>query len=128
MDTALSFCNNIISTCRIPKIIIIDRDPKLTSEFWTNLYEILGTKLAFSTAYNPQKDGLAERIIQTMESIIRRFFAYGMEYKAHEGYKHHCVTLYSAVQLAYNTSQHSTAGKSTSLVEKWWNPYFLLIT
>ncbi|MBW0594048.1 hypothetical protein O181_133763 [Austropuccinia psidii MF-1] len=46
---------------------------------------MLGTKLAFSTAYHPQTDGLAERIIQTMEEIIRRFCAYGMEYKDHEG-------------------------------------------
>ncbi|MBW0504703.1 hypothetical protein O181_044418 [Austropuccinia psidii MF-1] len=50
MDTALLFWNNIISTCGVPKIIISDRDPKLTSEFWTNLYDMLGTKLAFSAA------------------------------------------------------------------------------
>ncbi|MBW0523515.1 hypothetical protein O181_063230 [Austropuccinia psidii MF-1] len=57
---------------------------------------MLGTKLAFSTAYHPQTDGLAERMIQTMEYILRSF----------------------SVQLAYNTSQHSTTGKSPSLVEK----------
>ncbi|MBW0507074.1 hypothetical protein O181_046789 [Austropuccinia psidii MF-1] len=60
MHTALLFCNNIISTCGVPKIIISDRDPKFTLGFWTNLYEILGTKLALSTAYHPQTDGLAE--------------------------------------------------------------------
>ncbi|MBW0465941.1 hypothetical protein O181_005656 [Austropuccinia psidii MF-1] len=59
MDTSPLFWNNIISTCGVPKIIISDRDPKFTSEFWTNLYDILGTKLAFSTAYHPQTDGLA---------------------------------------------------------------------
>ncbi|MBW0546049.1 hypothetical protein O181_085764 [Austropuccinia psidii MF-1] len=50
MDTFLLFWNNIISTCGVPNIIISDRDPKFTSEFWTNLYDMLGTKLAFSTA------------------------------------------------------------------------------
>ncbi|MBW0523326.1 hypothetical protein O181_063041 [Austropuccinia psidii MF-1] len=100
IDTALVFWNNRISTCGVPKIIISDRDPKFTSEFWTNLYDMLGTKLAFSTAYNPKTDVLAERMIQTMEDIIRIF----------------------SVQLAYNTSQHSTTGKSPSLVEKGWNP------
>ncbi|MBW0567112.1 hypothetical protein O181_106827 [Austropuccinia psidii MF-1] len=73
MDTALLFWNNIISTCGVPKIIISDRDPKFTSEFLTNLYDILGTKLAFSTAYHPQTDGLAQRMSQTMEDILRRF-------------------------------------------------------
>ncbi|MBW0528551.1 hypothetical protein O181_068266 [Austropuccinia psidii MF-1] len=122
MDTALLLWNNIISTCGVPKIIISDRDPKLTSEFWTNLYDILGTKLAFSTAYHPQTDGLAERMIQTMGDILRKVFAYGIEYKDHEGYAHDWVTLLTAVKLAYNTSQHSTTGQSPSLVEKGWNP------
>ncbi|MBW0528807.1 hypothetical protein O181_068522 [Austropuccinia psidii MF-1] len=62
MDTAMLFWNNTISTCGVSKIIISDRDPKFTSEFWTNLYEMLGTKLEFSTAYHPQIDGLAERM------------------------------------------------------------------
>ncbi|MBW0478353.1 hypothetical protein O181_018068 [Austropuccinia psidii MF-1] len=64
-------------------IVDSDRDPKFTSEFWTNLYDMLDTKHALSTAYHPQTDGLAERMIQTMEEIIRRFSAYGMEYKDH---------------------------------------------
>ncbi|MBW0488067.1 hypothetical protein O181_027782 [Austropuccinia psidii MF-1] len=105
MDTALFFWNNIISTCGVLKFIISDRDPKFTSEFWTNLYDILGTKLEFSTAYHPQTDGLAERMIQKMKDIIRRFCGYGMEYKDHEQYTHECVTILTAVQLACNTSQ-----------------------
>ncbi|MBW0477817.1 hypothetical protein O181_017532 [Austropuccinia psidii MF-1] len=66
MDTTLLFWNSIIYTCGVPKIIVIDRDSKFTSELWKNLYDMLGTKLAFSTAYHPQTDGLAERMIQTM--------------------------------------------------------------
>ncbi|MBW0493013.1 hypothetical protein O181_032728 [Austropuccinia psidii MF-1] len=99
IDNAFSFWNNIISTCGVPKNIISDRDPKFTSEIWTNLYDMLGTKLEFSTAYHPQTDGVAERMIQTMEEILRRSF-----------------------QLAFDTSQNSTTGKSPSLIEKGWNP------
>ncbi|MBW0565888.1 hypothetical protein O181_105603 [Austropuccinia psidii MF-1] len=75
-----------------------------------------------STSYHSQTDGVVERMIQTMEDILRRFCAYGMEYKDHEGYTHDWVTLLPAVQLAYNTSQHSTTGKTPALVEKGWNP------
>ncbi|MBW0578698.1 hypothetical protein O181_118413, partial [Austropuccinia psidii MF-1] len=121
MNTALLFWNNIISTCGVPKIIISDRDPKFTSEVWTNLYDMLRTKLAFYTAYHPQTDGLAERMIQTKEDILRQFCAYGMEYKDHEGYTHDWVTLLPAVQQAYNTRQHSTTGQKPSLGEKRWN-------
>ncbi|MBW0489526.1 hypothetical protein O181_029241 [Austropuccinia psidii MF-1] len=82
---------------------------------------MLGTKLAFSTAYHPQTDRLAERMIQTMEDILRRLCAYDMEYKDHEGYTHDWVTLLPAVKLVYNTSQHPTTGKTAALVEKGWN-------
>ncbi|MBW0513391.1 hypothetical protein O181_053106 [Austropuccinia psidii MF-1] len=124
MDTALLFSNNIISTRAVPKIILSNRDPKRTSEFWTNLYDMLGTKHAFSTAYHPQTDGLAARMIQKMKDILRRFCDYGMEYNNHEGYTHDWVNLLPAVQLAYNTSQHSTTGKTPALVEKGWNSLF----
>ncbi|MBW0498210.1 hypothetical protein O181_037925 [Austropuccinia psidii MF-1] len=80
MDTALFFWNNIISTCGVPKIIISDRDPKFSSYLCTNLYEILGKKVAFYTAYHPKTDGFSKRMIQKMEEIIRRFCAYGMGY------------------------------------------------
>ncbi|MBW0472465.1 hypothetical protein O181_012180 [Austropuccinia psidii MF-1] len=108
MDTALLFWNNIISTCAGPKIIISDKDPKFTSEFWTKLYDRLGTKLAFSTDFHPKIDVLSERMIQTMEDILRRFCAYGMEYKDHEGYTHDRVTLLPEVQLGYSTTLVST--------------------
>ncbi|MBW0474343.1 hypothetical protein O181_014058 [Austropuccinia psidii MF-1] len=57
-----------------------------------------------------------------MEGIIRSFCAYGMEYKDHEGYTHEFFTLLPEFQLAYSTSQHSTTGKSPSLVKKGWSP------
>ncbi|MBW0495150.1 hypothetical protein O181_034865 [Austropuccinia psidii MF-1] len=85
---------------------------------------MLGKKLEFPTAYHPQTDGLAESMIQTMKDIVRRFCAYGLEYKDHKGYTHDWVTVLTPVQLAYNTIQQSTTGKSPSLVEKWWNPLF----
>ncbi|MBW0467010.1 hypothetical protein O181_006725 [Austropuccinia psidii MF-1] len=37
---------------------------------------MLLTKLAFSTAYHPQTDVLAERMIQTMDEIIRRLLEF----------------------------------------------------
>ncbi|MBW0487685.1 hypothetical protein O181_027400 [Austropuccinia psidii MF-1] len=62
MEKSLLFWNNIISTCGVPKIIISDRDPKFTSEIWTNLYNMLGTKLEFSTSYHPQTDSYTQMI------------------------------------------------------------------
>ncbi|MBW0521526.1 hypothetical protein O181_061241 [Austropuccinia psidii MF-1] len=78
MDTALLLWNRVISHTELFKNIIGDRDSKLTSSLWTNLHGFFGTKLSFSTEYHLQADGLAERIIQTLEDIIRRFCAYGL--------------------------------------------------
>ncbi|MBW0588523.1 hypothetical protein O181_128238 [Austropuccinia psidii MF-1] len=73
MDTALLIWNIVISHTGLFKNIISDRDPKFTSALWTNLHKLLGTTLSFSTAYHPQTDGMAERMIQTFEDMIRRF-------------------------------------------------------
>ncbi|MBW0558754.1 hypothetical protein O181_098469 [Austropuccinia psidii MF-1] len=47
-----------------------------------------------------------------------------MEYKDYERYTHDWVTPLAEFQLAYNTSQHYTTGKSPPLVEEVWNPLF----
>ncbi|MBW0475423.1 hypothetical protein O181_015138 [Austropuccinia psidii MF-1] len=57
-----------------------------------------------------------------MEDILRRFCAYDMEYKDHEGYTLDWVTLLPAFSLEYNTGQHSTIGETPALVQKGWNP------
>jgi hypothetical protein len=122
MDTAVLFWNRVMPRTGIPRIIISDRDPKFTSEFWTGLQSMLGTKLAFSTAYHPQTDGLAERMIQTLEDMIRRFCSYGLEFKDNDGYTHDWVSLLPILELAYSTSIHSTTGKPPALLEKGWMP------
>ncbi|MBW0552815.1 hypothetical protein O181_092530 [Austropuccinia psidii MF-1] len=64
MDKALLLWSRVISHTGLFKNIISDRDPKFKSTLWTNLHRLFGTKLSFSTAYHPQMDGLAERMIQ----------------------------------------------------------------
>ena len=48
-----------------------DRDGWFTSRFWLRVHEALGTRLHFTTAYNPQSDGQSERTIQTLEDMLR---------------------------------------------------------
>ncbi|MBW0562032.1 hypothetical protein O181_101747 [Austropuccinia psidii MF-1] len=100
MDKALLIWNRVISHTGLFRNIISDRDPKFTSALWTNLHRLLGTKLSFSTAYHPQTDELAERMIQTLEDMIRRF----------------------SLELAYKTSIHASTDKTPAMLEKGWNP------
>ncbi|MBW0536471.1 hypothetical protein O181_076186 [Austropuccinia psidii MF-1] len=103
MDTAIIIWNKAISHTGLFQNIISDRDPKFTSALWTNLHNLFGTKLSFSTAYHPQTDGLAERMIQTLEDMIRRFCAYGLEFKDSDGFTHDWCTLILVLELAYKT-------------------------
>ncbi|MBW0493762.1 hypothetical protein O181_033477 [Austropuccinia psidii MF-1] len=92
MDKALFLWNIVISHKGLFKNIISDRDPKFTSVLWSNIHILFGTKLSFSTAYHPQTDGLAERMIQTLEDMIRRLCAYGFEFKDSDGFTHDLCT------------------------------------
>ncbi|MBW0583951.1 hypothetical protein O181_123666 [Austropuccinia psidii MF-1] len=122
MDTAILIWNKVISHTGIFQNIISDRDPKFTSALLTNLHNLFGSKLSFSTAYHPQTDGLAEIMIQTLEDMIRRVCAYGLEFKDYDGFTHDWFTLLPALQLEYKASIHSSTGKPPEMLEKGWNP------
>ncbi|MBW0569883.1 hypothetical protein O181_109598 [Austropuccinia psidii MF-1] len=122
MDTALLIGNRVISHTGLFENIISYRDPKFTSALWTDLHTLLDTRLSFSTAYHPQTDGLAERMIQTFEEMIRRFCAYGLELKNSDSFTHDWCTLIPTLELAYKTSIHASTGKTPAMLEKGWNP------
>ncbi|MBW0550035.1 hypothetical protein O181_089750 [Austropuccinia psidii MF-1] len=122
MDTALLLRSRFISHTGLFKNIISDRDTKFTTALWTNYHRFFGTKLSFSTEYHPQKDGLAERMIQTLVDIIRRFCAYGLEFKDSDGFTHDWCTLIPELELAYKSSVHSSTGQTPAMLEKGWNP------
>jgi hypothetical protein len=83
---------------------------------------MLGTKLAFSAAYHPQTDGLAERMIQNLEDMLRRFCSFGFEFKNHDGYIHDWVSLLPALEIAYNSSIHSSTKEAPYMLERGWIP------
>ena len=57
----------------ILKVIISDRDPKFTGNFWKYLSKGLNTTLNFSTYFHPQMDGQTERVNQVLEYILRMY-------------------------------------------------------
>ncbi|MBW0518670.1 hypothetical protein O181_058385 [Austropuccinia psidii MF-1] len=71
MDTYIIIWNRFIIHRELFQNSMSDRDPRFTS--------------ALSTEYHPQTDGLAERIIQALEDMIRIFCAYGSEFKDSDG-------------------------------------------
>ncbi|MBW0559005.1 hypothetical protein O181_098720 [Austropuccinia psidii MF-1] len=122
MDTAIIIWNKVIHHTGLFQNIISDRDSKFTSALWANFHNLFGTKLSFSTAYHPQTDALAEIIIQKLEDMIRRFRAYGLEFKDSDGFTHDWCTIIPDIELAYKTSIHSSTEKTPAMLEKGWNP------
>ncbi|MBW0531228.1 hypothetical protein O181_070943 [Austropuccinia psidii MF-1] len=128
MDTALLILSKVIYHTDIFENITSDRDPKFTSALWKNLNKILGTKLSLSKSYHPQTDGLAERMIQTLEEMIRIFCAYVREFEDSDGFTHDWCTLIPTLELAYDNSIHASTGKTPAMLEKGFNPKFLVDT
>jgi hypothetical protein len=121
-DTALLFWRYCWSDTGMPRTIVSDRDPKFTSEFWQSLMALSETRLALSTAYHPQTDGLVERMNQTLEDMLRRFVAFGITYKDSMGFVHDWVTVLPALELAHNSAVHSTTHKTPFEVERGFLP------
>ncbi|KAJ9516246.1 hypothetical protein QJQ45_001132 [Haematococcus lacustris] len=100
-DTARLFFDHIFKHHGLPEAIISDRDPKFTSDFWTSLFHLTGTRLLLSSAYHPQTDGQTERANRTVEDMLR---PYVNDHKT--DWDQHLA----AVEFAYNNSEHVGTG------------------
>ena len=69
-ELAPIFMVEIIRLHGLPDTIVSDRDPKFTSQFWTETHRLLGVKLAKSTAFHPQTNGASERMIRKVSQIL----------------------------------------------------------
>ena len=95
------YIKEIVRLHGIPISIISDRDQRFTSRFWGKLQDALGTRLNFSTTFQPQTDGQLERVIQIMEDMLRSCV---IDY---EGSWNRHIPL---VEFVYNNSLQSSIG------------------
>jgi transposase InsO family protein len=95
------FLDRIIRHHGIPESIISDRDKLFTSNYWTTLLAVMGTKKKLSTAYHPQTDGQTERTNQTMETYLRTYSNQQQD---------NWVSLLPMAQIAYNNKLSEATG------------------
>ena len=67
------FISQIFKYHGMPISIVSDRDPRMTSLFWQGLFENLGTRLNFSSAYHPQTDGQSEIVNSTVLDLLKSY-------------------------------------------------------
>ena len=65
-----SFMELVQKLRNTPNIIVSDKDPILTGNFWTELFSCLGTQLAHSSSYHPQSDGQTEIVNKCLEGYL----------------------------------------------------------
>ncbi|MBW0490819.1 hypothetical protein O181_030534 [Austropuccinia psidii MF-1] len=118
MDTALMIWNRVLSSNGIFTKRISYKDLKFTLALWTYLNQLFGTKLSFYSTYHPQTDGLAKRMIQTLEDIVKRFSAYVLEFKNCSGLTHDWCALLPSLKLAYKISIHSSTSQTPAVLVK----------
>ncbi|GJX87562.1 putative reverse transcriptase domain-containing protein [Tanacetum coccineum] len=87
--------------CRhgVPLSIISDRDSRFAFGFWRSFQNALWTNLNMSTAYHPEIDGQSERMIQTLEDMLRAcVIDFGGSWDRH----------LPLVEFSYNNSYHAS--------------------
>ena len=57
LSVAHLFFNHILHSFGVPHVVLHDGDPLFTSQFWTTLWELLGTRVSLSSAYCHESNG-----------------------------------------------------------------------
>ncbi|KAF1331432.1 Retroelement, partial [Globisporangium splendens] len=84
--TAKVFFEAVVRHHGLPKVIISDRDPKFTSDFWKSLTKLMGVKLSMTTSHRAQADGQTERQNLVLEDALRCMVSYhGDDWVSHLG-------------------------------------------
>ena len=55
------------------KVIVLDRGPKFTSNFWKCLFKGFGIKLNLIITFHPESDGQTKRTNKIVEDMLRMY-------------------------------------------------------
>ncbi|KAJ9524507.1 hypothetical protein QJQ45_019534 [Haematococcus lacustris] len=113
-ELAQLFFDSVFKYHGLPKVIISDRDPRFTSNFWQQLFAKTGTHLNISTANHPQTDGQTERANRTIEDMLRNYVS-----PHHTDWDNHLT----AVEFAYNASIQASTNYSPFMLNSGQEPH-----
>ncbi|KAF8761288.1 hypothetical protein RHS01_01288 [Rhizoctonia solani] len=97
------FVSHVWKLHGLPVRTISDRGTTFTGKFLRALYQRLGVKPSFSSAYHPESDGQTERVNQFIEFYLRLYVA-----ADHLDW----ASWLPLAEYAYNNAKHSATGKT----------------
>ncbi|KAF8713103.1 hypothetical protein RHS03_00686, partial [Rhizoctonia solani] len=97
------FVSHVWKLHGLPVRTISDRGTTFTGKFLKALYQRLGVKPSFSSAYHPESDGQTERVNQFIEFYLRLYVA-----ADHSDW----ASWLPLAEYAYNNAKHSATGKT----------------
>lgn len=112
-DTVKVLADRLIRYHGFPDTLMLDRDQRFQSELWSQLCSHFNITKAMSSSYHLQTDGQTERVNRTLEQVLRTYIQ--ADERELEG-------LLPALELAYNTTPHSTTELSPIEVVIGGNP------
>ena len=113
LRVAWLFWDGIWKLHGLPEEVISDRGPQFMSNFMRGLSEILGIKVAASTAYHPQTNGQTERANQEVEQFLRLFVNQRQD---------NWYDWLSIAEFAYNNQVHTLTQPSPFMLNTGQNP------
>ncbi|CDI82540.1 hypothetical protein EAH_00066880, partial [Eimeria acervulina] len=112
-DTVDVLADSLIRYHGLPEALISDRDPRFQSDLWQQLCTRFNIKRALSSSYHPQSDGQTERVNGTLEQMLRTYI---------QSDEREWERIFPALELAYNTTSHSSTELSPFEVMIGENP------
>lgn len=68
-----SFMKNVFLLHGLAQSIVSYRDLAFTSQFWQELFSLLGIEMSMNTSYHPQMDGQVEAVNKVVENYLWYF-------------------------------------------------------
>ena len=110
---ATTFMDTIQKLHGNPRVIVSDKDPIFTRNFWTKFFYCLGTQLAHNSSYHPQSNGQTEIVNKCLEGYLHCFVC---------DKQTQWVKWLPLAEWWYNTSFHTAAKMTTFMALYGYHP------
>ena len=112
-DLALIFFQTVFRQQGMPRILLSDNDPQFISEFWRELFLLLGAKIRLTSTYHPRSNGGQKKFNKTLIEALRTYVSHRQDNWDE------CILFF---EFAYNNSVNPSTGHSPFILSYAQSP------